>query len=123
LAEDGDPLDVLVLTDDPVPMGCTVEVRPIGVIEAKQKERGKTVRNDRVVAVACESSAYGSWTSLKDVDDEMLRAIEQFFVSYHAVQGRQFLPERRGGPERARRAIAVARQRAHGRLKPPSLKS
>src|SRR4051812_37929781 len=44
-AEDGDPLDVLVLMDEPVPTGCAVEIRLIGVIEAEQKERdGEKVR-------------------------------------------------------------------------------
>src|SRR5947209_19831121 len=40
-AEDGDPLDVLVLTDAPTFPGCEVEVRVIGVIKANQKEKGK----------------------------------------------------------------------------------
>jgi inorganic pyrophosphatase len=112
LAEDGDPLDVLVLTDDPIPMGCAVEVRPIGVIQATQKEGKRPVRNDRVIAVACESSVYGSWNRLNNLDDEMLLAIEQFFVSYHAVQGRRFVPMGRAGPQQAHQAIARARERA-----------
>jgi len=103
---------VLVLNDDPIPMGCVVEVRPIGVIEATQKEGKRSVRNDRVIAAACESSIYSSWNHLNNVDDEMLRAIEHFFVSYHAVQGRQFVPMRRAGPQQAHQAIARARQRA-----------
>jgi len=49
--EDGDPLDVLLLMDEPAFLGCVVPARLIGVIEAEQTEEGTTVRNDRLVAV------------------------------------------------------------------------
>src|SRR4051794_16686563 len=55
LAEDGDPLDVLVLMDEPAFPGCKVRCRLVGVIEAEQTEKGKkTLRNDRLIAVAGE---------------------------------------------------------------------
>jgi inorganic pyrophosphatase len=50
--EDGDPLDVLVLIDEPTFPGCQVECRLIGVIEAEQEQSGKKIRNDRLIAVA-----------------------------------------------------------------------
>src|SRR3989440_1956062 len=53
--EDGDPLDVLVLMDEPAFCGCLVRCRLIGVIEAEQTEKGKTERNDRLIAVASKS--------------------------------------------------------------------
>ena len=49
-ADDGDPLDVLVLMDAPVYPGCIVPARLIGVIEAEQTEAGETERNDRLLA-------------------------------------------------------------------------
>jgi hypothetical protein len=50
-AEDGDPLDVLLLVDEPAPVGCVVHVRLLGVIEAEQRELdGRRVRNDRLIA-------------------------------------------------------------------------
>src|SRR5688572_9815532 len=42
--EDGDPLDVLLLIDHPVPLGCLVEARLIGVIEANQSKKGQAIR-------------------------------------------------------------------------------
>src|SRR5690348_8730649 len=52
-AEDGDPLDVLVLTDAPTFPGTVIVCRPIGVIEVEQDDRrGGRQRSDRVVAVA-----------------------------------------------------------------------
>jgi inorganic pyrophosphatase len=57
-AEDGDPLDVLVLTDKPLFPGCLVESRVIGVIELAQEAAGKKERNDRLIAVAQASLLY-----------------------------------------------------------------
>src|SRR5690349_2379438 len=51
-AEDGDPIDVLLLMDAPAFPGCVVESRLIGVIEGEQSENGKTERNDRLLAIA-----------------------------------------------------------------------
>src|SRR5215831_6683062 len=51
---DGDPLDVLVLTDEPTFVGCLVHAKLLGVIEAEQTENGETERNDRLVAVPIE---------------------------------------------------------------------
>lgn len=48
-AEDGDPVDVLVLMDAPVFPGCVVPSRLVGAIEAEQTEGGKAERNDRVL--------------------------------------------------------------------------
>ena len=39
IGEDGDPLDVLILMDEPAPMGCLVSIRLVGAIEAKQRAR------------------------------------------------------------------------------------
>src|SRR5438105_6732779 len=49
---DGDALDVLVLMDEPAFVGCLVEARLVGVIEAEQAEDGNTMRNDRFIALA-----------------------------------------------------------------------
>src|SRR5213595_2139587 len=49
LGEDGDPLDIMVLMDAPAHVGCLIEVRIVGVIEAKQTEKGETERNDRLL--------------------------------------------------------------------------
>src|SRR5678816_3881477 len=52
---DGDPLDVLILMDEPAFPGCLVKAKLIGVIEAEQTEEKKTTRNDRLIAVAADS--------------------------------------------------------------------
>src|SRR5437763_415581 len=53
--DDGDPLDVMVLMDEPAHVGCLLDVRLIGAIEARQTEHGKTVNNDRLIGIALHS--------------------------------------------------------------------
>src|SRR6476620_9995171 len=67
VADDGDPLDVLVLMDEPVFIGCLIEARLVGVIEAEQSEDGKTERNDRLIAVAAKSPTHAEVKSLSDL--------------------------------------------------------
>jgi inorganic pyrophosphatase len=105
VAEDGDPLDVLVLMDEPVFIGCLVEARLLGVIEAQQTKDGKTERNDRLIAVAAESHTNGSLKSLQKLDSKLIGEIEHFFVSYNEARGKKFNPTARKGPAVARRLI------------------
>ena len=105
VAEDGDPLDVLVLMDEPVFIGCLVETRLLGVIEAEQTEAGKTERNDRLIAVAAESHTNGALKSLQKLDSKLIGEIEHFFVSYNDARGKKFKPIARKGPAAAKRLI------------------
>ena len=52
LAPDGDPIDVLLLMDEPAFPGIAVRARLIGIIEGEQTDGKKTIRNDRLLAVA-----------------------------------------------------------------------
>src|SRR6266480_7167831 len=72
VAEDGDPLDVLVLMDEPAFTGCLVTARLLGVIEATPEEDGKTERNDRLIAVAAESHTHRNIKSIADLDSTLL---------------------------------------------------
>jgi|SRR3954469_21890179 inorganic pyrophosphatase len=90
LAEDGDPLDVLVLTDEPVPVGCVVPCRVIGVLRAEQSEGNRMTRNDRLIAVAEASRNLEDVTSFRKISPGLRREIEHFFVSYNQVKGKQF---------------------------------
>ena len=109
LGDDGDPLDVLVLMDDPAFVGCLVPARLLGLIEAEQTERnGNTMRNDRLIAVAEASITHCSLKSLGTLDENLVDQIEHFFVSYNQIKGKRFRTLGRFGPTRARRAIEAA---------------
>ncbi|MGI9114101.1 MAG: inorganic diphosphatase [Chthoniobacterales bacterium] len=102
---DGDPLDVLVLMDEPGTVGCLVRTRLLGVIEAEQTEEGNTARNDRLIGVAVKSRTDGDYKTLEDLSKALIDEIEHFFVSYNAAKGKKFKPLGRYGPERARRLV------------------
>jgi inorganic pyrophosphatase len=105
LGEDGDPLDVLILMDEATFPGCLVPSRLLGVICAKQTEKGETEKNDRLIAVADNSRNHQSLKNLKEISGNILEEIEHFFISYNAIKGRKFTPTGRFGPARALRLV------------------
>jgi inorganic pyrophosphatase len=113
LGEDGDPLDVLVLMEEPAPTGTLVSVRLIGVIEAEQTDSGgdKPVRNDRLIAVASHSREHADVESLKTIAPQLLAEIEHFFVSYNQARGKEFKPLGRHGAKRATKLMQRAQRR------------
>jgi inorganic pyrophosphatase len=111
-ADDGDPVDVLILMDEPAFVGCVLDVRLIGVIQGTTREKGKkAVRNDRVIAVAEESRAHAKVKSIADLSGELLEGLEHFFEAYHLDDGKTFEVKGHKGPEAAARALARAPER------------
>lgn len=109
LAEDGDPLDVLLLLDDTAFVGCLVPARLIGAVEAEQTERdGEVVRNDRLIAVAADSYNNEGVTELEQLGESVLREIEHFFASYNDIKGKRFRPVGRADASRARALVEDA---------------
>src|SRR5579884_1609778 len=80
-ADDGDPIDVMVLMDEPAHVGCVLHVRLIGIMEADQTEDGQTTENDRLIAVAVHSYSHQELQSIADVSKSLLEQVEEFFVS------------------------------------------
>jgi inorganic pyrophosphatase len=108
---DGDPLDVLVLMDEPAFPGCLVAAKLIGVIEAEQTEDKETTRNDRLIAVAADSRNHSHVRFLGDLNSNLVHEIERFFISYNETKGKRFKVLGRFGPERAEKLIASASRR------------
>jgi inorganic pyrophosphatase len=103
---DGDPLDVLVLMDEPAFVGCLIPSRLIGVIAAEQTEEdGKTETNDRLIAVAANSRNHSDIKSLDDLNETLIGEIEHFFVSYNEAKDKEFKPLGRFGTPKAKRII------------------
>ncbi len=107
-AEDGDALDVIVLQLPPSFPGCLVTVRLIGVLHAEQRDGERLIRNDRLVAVTDTAVNPARIHELGALDAEELRAIEHFFHSYNAFQGREFGITSRGGAAEAMCALEHA---------------
>jgi inorganic pyrophosphatase len=105
LAADGDALDVMVLVEAPSIVGCLMEVLLVGVLEAEQHEPHATIRNDRLIAVAETAVNKSEITALDDLPSSLLDELEQFFVNYNRLQGRELRLIARRGPGEAQRLL------------------
>lgn len=84
LSSDGDPLDVLVLSDERLIPGCVITVRPIGVL-VMEDEAGK---DEKILAVPVSrvSSYYDGKVTYKDIPDIKLEQISHFFAHYKDLE-------------------------------------
>jgi inorganic pyrophosphatase len=90
IADDGDPIDVLLLMDEPAFTGCAVRAVLIGVIEGEQADGKKKVRNDRLLAVAEANHMYSNIRKLADLPKKFLDELQDFFVNYHNLEGKKY---------------------------------
>lgn len=107
LAEDGDPIDVIVLISQPTFPGCLVRVRLLGVLEM---EDDKGV-DDKLFGVAANDPRFDEVTKLEDVASHILKEIAHFFATYKELQGLhtnvgEWLPQ-----DRAETLLAASRRR------------
>src|SRR3984885_7256194 len=105
IAEDGDPVDVLVLMDEPAFPGCVLKCRLIGIIEGEQGDKKHKERNDRVVAVEKENHSFADIKNISNLGRTFLRELEDFFVNYHELSGEQYRVIDVRGPKQARKRI------------------
>lgn len=89
--EDGDPLDIMVLSEFKSFPGCMMECRLLGGIMAEQgKEKQKKVRNDRYLSIPIFSSVFQYLQAIDQVPSEMVTQLEDFFVNYNKAEGKVF---------------------------------
>jgi inorganic pyrophosphatase len=110
---DGDPLDVLVLSDEVTFPGCLILGHVLGVLQAEQSEGEKVNRNDRLVAVPLSVKTHEPLISTKALDKKLLSDITNFFISYNEVQGKKFKSLGLGSRQRASDLVEEARKHAH----------
>ncbi|MBV9885948.1 MAG: inorganic diphosphatase [Acidobacteria bacterium] len=104
-AEDGDPVDVLVLMDEPAFPGCLLKCRVVGVIEGQEGKKKKAERNDRLVAIEVDNHSYARVKHIKDLGKEFVEELEEFFVNYHQLSGKKYHILDVRGPAEAKRRI------------------
>jgi inorganic pyrophosphatase len=112
LEEDGDPLDVVVLTDEPTFTGCIILGHLLGILEAEQSDKEKTTRNDRLIAIPINVKTRKPQGSCARLDDNLASSVQAFFVAYNDAQGKKFKPLGIHGPDRALRSIREGMVRA-----------
>ena len=104
-AEDGDPTDVLVLMDEPAFPGVLVKCRVIGIIEGLQGKKKNGIRNDRIIAVEREHHSCAHVRHVKDLGKKFVKELEEFFVNYHALEGKKYRILDVKGPAEAHRRV------------------
>jgi inorganic pyrophosphatase len=100
-ADDGDPIDILILADETLPIGCLVSVRLLGVIEAEQSEGARTVRNDRLVGKVAQSRQYADVQALDRLGSAFVDELCGFFETYNHLRGGDFKVLKIGDAARA----------------------
>lgn len=83
LAGDGDPVDVLILMEQPTFTGCVTRVRPLGVLQMSD-EKGE---DTKVLAVPATDRRYDNVEKLGDLASHILAEIEHFFLIYKELDG------------------------------------
>ncbi len=107
LAEDGDPLDILTLVDEPSYPGTLMYVRPVGFLDMMDQEEP----DQKVLAVASRNPRFDQIRGIGDVFPHNLREIEHFFTIYKELEGKR--TEMRGwkDAEESKKLIRVSRER------------
>jgi inorganic pyrophosphatase len=76
--------------DEPAFPGIAVRARLIGIIEGEQTDGKKKTRNDRLLAVAEMNHEYAHIKKLNDLPRQFLHELEEFFVNYHRLEGKEY---------------------------------
>jgi inorganic pyrophosphatase len=106
LAEDGDPLDVMVLVDEPSFTGCLMEARPVGLlhmVDAKENDQ-------KVLAVPNRNPRFDSIHTMDQVFPHIRKEIEYFFSIYKELQSVKTEMKGWSGPREARKVISESRK-------------
>jgi inorganic pyrophosphatase len=88
-AEDGDPLDVLVIHDAQTYPGVVLRCKPVGILEIEQKKKGKKERNDRVFAVPDRSPLETDLEDVRRLPSRAREELEQFFRATNALEDKE----------------------------------
>jgi inorganic pyrophosphatase len=99
--DDGDPLDVLVLGNEPVQPMTIMEARAIGVMEMADEGAEDT----KIIAVHISDPAFHEYTDIEQLPTHIFREIQRFFVDYKALEHKKVTVEELAGPEKALQAV------------------
>ncbi len=83
LYDDGDPLDILVMVNEPTFSGCVIQARPIGLF--RMKDRGEP--DDKILAVPAKDPIFGDYHDINDISQHFLQEVAHFFAVYKDLEG------------------------------------
>jgi inorganic pyrophosphatase len=106
--EDGDPLDVIVISEFNSFPGVIIKCRIIGGIKAEQtedKDSKKMIRNDRFLAIPKCSNIFENIAQMQDLPTRITDDLEEFFIDYNKLEGKKFRALKKMGSKEALRLI------------------
>ena len=91
--EDGDPLDIIMISEFASFPGCMIKCKIIGGFKAQQSEKPgnkKMIRNDRFLAIPKCSQIFQNIESINDLPKDIIKQLEEFFVDYNKIEDKEF---------------------------------
>ena len=107
-ADDGDPIDVMVLHDAATFPGTILTCRIIGILQIEQKNKSKKERNDRLFAVPKDSHSEQALKDVRDLSEPIQQELEKFFKATDELEDKELDVIGWKGPKTAVRAIKDA---------------
>lgn len=104
-ADDNDPLDVLVLMQEPVEPLTIVRARPLGGLRMADDKGG----DDKIIAVCADDPAYDTYAALDQLPPHVMKELERFFRDYKILEDKRVDVEDFYGKDKALSIIAAAR--------------
>ncbi len=90
--DDGDPLDVMVISEFKAFPGCVMDCRIIGCMKAEQSTiEKKMIRNDRYLAIPEQTIVFENILSIEELPPTLVMELESFLTTYMRLEGREFL--------------------------------
>jgi inorganic pyrophosphatase len=120
-AEDGDPLDALVYTEQPSYPGVIVPARVIGALRVEQRRKGTRVkRNDRVVVVPVDEKRRSDIADVRELPARVLEELEEFFRASIVLTGKVVRYRGwAGAPETRKIVLQAAKKFLGATTRPP----
>jgi inorganic pyrophosphatase len=95
--DDGDPLDIMVVHDAATFPGIVLTCRIIGILQIKQKGKGKVERNDRLFAVPRKSHFEQALRDVRDLSKPIQEELEKFFIATDELEDKKLETIKQGG--------------------------
>ena len=100
-ADDEDPLDVLVLAQEPVEPLCLLRARPIGLMSMIDDGQNDA----KVICIHVDDPAFNDYYDIEDLPDHRLRELKRFFQDYKKLEDKEVLVKDFSGAEVARKTV------------------
>lgn len=102
LCDDGDHLDVLVISSEPIISNALVRCYPIGMISMEDQSKG----DEKIIAIPFKDPTYNSYKDINQMPEHIFEEMKHFFQVYKKLEGKITSVNKIGGPDEAKQTIA-----------------